>query len=418
MAVILRKKPLKSGKESLYLEINRNGKREYEFIKLYLSGKKRATSADKETMALAEMIRTQREHELVVQEQGLPAIKSRNADFFAYFEVWAKGRKRILRILKHLRDFSKPNVVLPFRGVTKKFILDFQGYLMEGRGNNTVREYLGYLRMALDEATREGFLHRNPFAEIAKSEMVKRTEPDTTFLTLEQVQLLAKTEVKGMPEDFRDGFLLECFCGVRFGDLHRLTVEHIHFMEVEGEERMFLNFRQGKTQQAEFLPLSATAETILRRRLMRLEEKAESRWVSGGIKEERLFPRIHAKSGKAQSALVKMLYWLDRWGKAAELPFKLTTHIGRHTFATLALNNGTQLKTVSKLLGHQRIATTERYAKVMDRSKIEAVDRLPGIENNVPILLHSRNWHSPPPFSQRLFIEFSCTTQKIGHNRR
>ena len=375
MAVILRKKPLKSGKDSLYLEINRNGKREYEFIKLYLSGKKRGTAADKETMALAEKIRTQREHELVVQEQGLPAIKSRNADFFAYFEVWAKGRKRILRILTHLRTFHKPNVVLPFRGITKKFLLDFQDYLTEGRSANTTREYLGYLGMAFDDAVREGFLNRNPFVDLARSEIVKRTEPDTQFLTLEQVQLLANTEVKGMPEDMRDGFLLECFCGVRFGDLHRLTKEQIQFMEVEGGERMFINFRQGKTQQAEFLPLSAMAETILRRRLLRLEEKAEL-----GIKEERLFPRIHAKSGRAHSALVKMLYWLERWGKAAELPFKLTTHIGRHNFATLSLNNGTQLKTVSRLLGHQRIATTERYAKVMDRSKIEAVDRMPGIE--------------------------------------
>ena len=73
---------------------------------------------------------------------------------------------------------------------------------------------------------------------------------------------------------------------------------------------------------------------------------------------------------------------LKSWTKNAGINKNLTSHIARHTFATLSLSSGADLYTVSKLLGHKDIATTQIYAKIIDKKKEEAVDMLPALEVN------------------------------------
>jgi len=73
-------------------------------------------------------------------------------------------------------------------------------------------------------------------------------------------------------------------------------------------------------------------------------------------------------------------YILEKWGKQAKIEKHLHWHIGRHSFATLNLTQGADLYTVSKLLGHKNIATTQIYAKVIDEKKRKAVDSLPQLE--------------------------------------
>ena len=70
---------------------------------------------------------------------------------------------------------------------------------------------------------------------------------------------------------------------------------------------------------------------------------------------------------------------IREWAKAAGITKRISFHVARHTFATLALGNGADLFTVSKLLGHTKITTTQIYAKVLDEGRKKAVDAIPDI---------------------------------------
>jgi site-specific recombinase XerD len=77
---------------------------------------------------------------------------------------------------------------------------------------------------------------------------------------------------------------------------------------------------------------------------------------------------------------MQILYILREWTKAAKIGKNVTFHTSRHTFATLSLTQGVDLYTVSKLLGHRQIKTTQVYAKIVDEKLKAAVERLPAIE--------------------------------------
>jgi len=145
-------------------------------------------------------------------------------------------------------------------------------------------------------------------------------------------------------------FLFSCLTGLRWSDIEKLKWSEIQHSENLGH---FIRFRQKKTNGAETLPISDEARELL-------EEQGEP--------DKKIFTGL--KYGNWNKTHIK------DWMTEAGITKKITFHCARHTYATLQLSLGTDIYTVSKLLGHKNLKTTEIYAKVINEKKVEAATKI------------------------------------------
>lgn len=181
---------------------------------------------------------------------------------------------------------------------------------------------------------------------------IKRVDFKRQYLTLEEVKSLMKTECE-IPI-LKSAFLFSCLTGLRWSDIEKLSWEEI---EHSIENGCLILFKMKKTKSEETLPISSQAYEIINNLSMN-----ESQLVFGGLK---------------YSAWHNLR--LAQWKMKAGIKKHITFHCARHTFATLQLTYGTDIYTVSKLLGHSNLKTTEIYSKVIDQKKLEAVNVIPDI---------------------------------------
>ena len=347
MSVKLRRRKLKSGKTSLYLDLYREGERQYEFLKLYL-GKDR--QANKETLRLAESIRAKRQLELQNQQYGFVPSFKQKTDFVAYFRKLAAGKgthdSAWRNTLAKLEAFTGGSI--PTRSITESWLEDFKDFLLIEVAQLTARTYFSKVRAALRQAQKDKIIAFNPVDRVSH---IPRVETERTFLTIEDLQKLAATTDQNTRTEYdtRRAFLFACYTGLRISDVRALRWKHVK----DGR----LHFKQKKTNGQEYLPLSNQARTLL---------------GAPGDPGQPVFdlPRNHSSLNTN----------LRAWAKAAGLNKHLSFHVSRHTFATLALTHDVDLYTVSKLLGHKSLQTTQVYARIIDKKKQEAVDRLPEIK--------------------------------------
>jgi integrase len=200
---------------------------------------------------------------------------------------------------------------------------------------------------------RQGLLPGNPASAIS----IKKKESLPVFLTLEEVQQLARTECPNAT--VKAAFLFSCFSGLRYSDVSRLKWENAKSDHIQ--------FSQAKTGGEELLPLSKQASDILAKQKNRERSDRVTREVEEGL----IFalPR--------QSTVDKEL---KRWAKLAGIKKTVSFHKARHTFATLSLTSDIDIYTVSKLLGHKNLQTTQVYARVVDERKKNAVSKLPVLD--------------------------------------
>lgn len=147
--------------------------------------------------------------------------------------------------------------------------------------------------------------------------------------------------------------LLSCLTGLRKSDIQKLTWSEVQKF---GEYTRIV-FKQKKTGGQEYLDITPQAEKYLGER---------------GNPDDFVFVGFTYGSWTSLE--------LQRWSLTAGLKKNLTFHCGRHTFAVLMLDLGADIYTVSKLLGHKELATTQIYAKVLDKNKQNAVSLIPNIE--------------------------------------
>lgn len=344
--VSLRKKLLTTGEWALFLAINRPGeKREYRFIGLRLNGKK---GDDREALTQARAVLAAMEAELRAERFGGSTVIRSKVDVLAYFDhvrskrrdvggVWASARNMLVRYQKG---------PLPLNRITSKWVEGFRDFLLaECVGQNTAGQYLSKLTAMLNQAVREDLLPSSPARKVAR---IRRLDPDRRFLTLEELQALASTPCQ-MP-DLGRAFLFCCYVGLRYSDVLRLTWSQIR----DGN----LYVRMKKTKDLITVPIAAPALAYLPER---------------GKETEAVF-QIPLQTGIVSR-------FLKRWAAAAGVaPF--TFHTSRHTFATQLLTHGVDIYTVSKLLGHTDLASTQIYARVVDEKKRAAVDMLPAIRSS------------------------------------
>ncbi|MDR3596488.1 site-specific integrase [Clostridium sp.] len=346
MKVTLREKQLKDKGISLYLDIYHSGKRRYEFLNLYLTKDK---EQNKKIRHLATKIRDQRALELANDEYGFVSDNKKNISFIDYFQKIESTYKKhsiYYSTLKHLKDFTKSKIF--FKEIDEKFLIKFQEYLQGlSISKNSAREYFSVTKRILKRAVRDKIIQKNPadFVDNIKGNDVQRD-----FLNESEVKLLAKTECKY--PDIKRAFLLSCFTGLRFSDIKQLKWNDIKEDHIQK--------RIQKTQDFIYIPLSITAKSILNNNnnIFPLPDNLvftlPKRWFSNHI--------------------------LKQWFKQAEIDINAHWHISRHTFASLNITQGAELYTVSKLLGHKNLRTTEIYSRLVNEKKKEAIDRLPVIE--------------------------------------
>lgn len=374
--VKIRRKNLKNGNVSLYLAIYVNGRREYEFLKLYLIPEK--TKADKErnkqTLALANSIKAKRILEIQNGEWGFKSDYKEKTLFYEYIRSLSEKRKRDdstgtysnwHSCIMHLKAYD-PRENLTFADMTPKWVEGFRDYLdnkakafsfhrkeyrKEQRplSQNTKQCYLTKLNACFMQACEDRIIRTNPMHGIKG---FAKEETTRDYLTLDEVKAMAAAEC-AYPE-IKRAFLFSCLTGLRRSDIEKLTWGEV--AELNG--RMRLVFRQKKTGGQEYLDITPqAAELIGKRGTAKLTDK-----VFGDL-------LCHSETN----------HNLRVWALKAGVTKHVTFHVGRHTFAVMMLTLGTDLYTVSKLLGHRTIKTTEIYAKIVDAKKQEAVDNIPKI---------------------------------------
>lgn len=349
--VRLRAKKLADGSQSLYLDIYDGGRRSYEFLRLYLAPEtnRQAKEKNKTTMAMAEQVRAQREYDLL---RGRLGVTDRKAELFAYFDqqmgkrhgknadTWLACRKWMA---KH-----EPNAHIRLADITSAWCEGFIALLMDNLSEGTAWTYTARLAACFNAAVREGVIARSPLAGVQRPRANHR---ERSFLTLEEMKKIAVVKCTTAPlERFRRAFLFACFTGLRFCDVAAITWEMVS--TYQGRTR--ITFTQRKTKERQYLDLNDQAVAMM-----------------GAPATGRIFPLCTTPNSRK----TLMAHLLQVTGITRHLTF----HCARHTFAVTLLASGIDLYTVSKLLGHTNIATTQIYAKVIDASKRAAVDAFPTV---------------------------------------
>jgi integrase len=372
MSVVLREKSIDKNKVSLYLDIYHNKKRSYEFLNIHIHSK-RLSNEDKEKKEIAEKIRSQREYELLVKENGLTDKKKSQAGVTVYLDRLSKegvNSEGYLRVMSRIKDYCNDKHPITFNDLTVEWLLAFQKWMLGYMMHNSAVSMMSALKTALNRAVEEKIIRINPMNDIPKSQRIRNKQTKRTHLEIEELEKLAKAETKNIHPQVKQGYLFSAFCGMRWSDISPLKWADISIKQVNGKETWVINFQQEKTEDIEYLPLSEQAVYILK------ERKAQAKEIKD--KSPYVFP---AFMGQGPTDEKNSYSWVTRqlklWAGQAKIEKNITFHTGRHTFATMTLDQGVDLYTVSKLLGHREIKTTTIYAKVSDQRKYEAVNKIP-----------------------------------------
>lgn len=350
--VRIRYKTLSDGSQSVYLDIYRDGKRQYEFLKLYLIPETSAAAKtqNKATMAAVNTIKSQRIIELTNSVAGLKNTSQRSKMLLldwmqAYKESQEKkgvrgSGKLIGNTINVLRAFNEKATM---RDVNRDFCLAFIDFLRNTHvGANGKRlsqftcvSYFGCFRGALNAAVREDIIGENPINRLNPDEKIKMPESKREYLTIDEVKTLIGTPCRR--EDIKSAFLFSCYCGLRISDVLALKWKNV---DCTGEQ-WHISIVMQKTRQPLYLPLSMQARKWMPER-------------DGATEEDSVFSTLPCED----TCNVQIKPWV----KEAGITKHVTYHVSRHTFATMMLTLGADLYTVCKLLGHTDVKTTQIYA--------------------------------------------------------
>lgn len=361
--VRIRFKKLANGSVSVYLAINVNGRRTYDYLKLYLVPEtdQTAKQQNRQTMEAVYAIKAQRILQITNGAAGIKKDlrnKMRLVDWLKIYQdrqvnKGKRGAKRWVRTMIFVIEGYDGGKDATLADIDLQWLTDFMIYLMNDYvtykktklTNGTVDNYLRCLKAAFNVAVEEGIMPTNPILALDRSHL-KGTTYEREFLSVEEVKKLIDTPCRR--PDIKGAFLFSCFCGLRISDVRSLQWKHV----VTAGEKMYLKITQFKTRRPLSIPLSRQA----------------LRWMperGGAVEDEYIFP-----------PLSKNMTVLDDWAKEAGINKHITFHVSRHTFATMELTMGADIYTTSKLLGHTSVATTQIYAKVINSKKEEAVSLL------------------------------------------
>lgn len=368
----LRFKELADGNKSLYLDTYRNGKRKYEFLKLYLVPEtnplQKRLNAD--TLKAANAIKAQRIIELANDEAGIRNTQRGKMLLIDWLEEYKqlkakKGKtaaiQRRTEYLKTLVDgYSGSNTRMA--DVDKEYCSGIIDYVCNvyttawGKplAKVTAYNYCSLLSSVFNEAVRQGLMGQNPFTLISADDKIKVPESQRTFLTVDEVKTLIETPCR--KEEVKQAYLFSVFCALRISD-----VERLRWADVSNDGgQLRLSIVMKKNGKPIYVPLSKHAEKYLPER-------------GTAAATDRVF------SLPSRTTINKVLL---EWTTAVGIDKHTTFHTSRHTAATSMLTAGADIYTVSKILGHAKVSTTQIYAKIIDKKKDEAVSLVDNLFND------------------------------------
>lgn len=256
--------------------------------------------------------------------------------------------ERYTTSLKHTIEFMQwkyNNSDIDITKIDHAFITDYEFWLRSVRNcaNNTAVKYIKNFSKIIKICLANDWLDKNPFANYKS----KVKEVERVYLTETEIQSIIEKDFKTERLSLVcDIFLFSCFTGLAYIDVKNLTKSHISF-GIDGEKWIFTH-RQ-KTESASKIPILPVTQMII--------DKYENHPQC--INEDKLLPILSNQ---------KMNAYLKEIAGVCEIEKELTFHIARHTFATtVTLTNGVPIESVSKMLGHKNLRTTQHYAKVLDR---------------------------------------------------
>ena len=242
--------------------------------------------------------------------------------------------------------------------VDKALIEAYRLYMLRDLGYkmSSVAVYLRRLHQVFRRAMLEAGLREDPFDLID----IETPAYERNALSAEDLQrLLAYRPHRSVDNHVRLIFLLGCFTGLAFSDLKKLRMEDVYTL---GDGRRYLSICRTKTQNGSIVPLLPIAEEIL---AYVGQGRTEGLWF-------REFPVNSHFNRKVRELLVKA---------GCSPHTEASSHTARHTFATtICLENGLPIETVSRMLGHRFISTTELYAKVSKQKIAQEMRPLMGSE--------------------------------------
>lgn len=264
-------------------------------------------------------------------------------------------------LIHHLQRYDKTGIAL--KKVNREYIVGFVEYLKTAMQEhpkkkrtihpNTQSHYYKRLSYVLNYAVTEELIAKNPMNKVLKEDRPKQRKSEREYLTIDEIITLAKTDFYN--ETLKRAFLFSCFCGLRHCDVKVLTWENLR---VDKSGKVELRIIQQKTKEKITLPLSNEA-------LKQLPPR------KGAPNKAKVFDNL-ISLGRSNEIL-------SRWAQKAGIEKHLTFHVARHTHATMMITLGADIYTVSKLLGHTSIQTTQIYAKIVDESKEKAIDLIPNM---------------------------------------
>lgn len=250
--------------------------------------------------------------------------------------------------LLHLTSFIKWKYNTPDISLSQlkyEFITDFEFYLKTEKniGNNTVAKHIQNTNRVINECVDKAWLSSNPFINFS----VKTEVRERVFLSEDELEAMIQKEISVERISIvRDIFVFSCFTGLSYVDIANLTTQNI----VTGiDKEKWIHTSRQKTGTASHVPLLPQPLEIINK------YSDHPKVINTG----KLLPIL---SNQRMNSYLKEIADLCNINKI------LTFHIARHTFATtITLNNDVPIESVSKMLGHKKLQTTQHYAKILDK---------------------------------------------------
>lgn len=373
-SVNLRYKIISGGIISFYLDIYCDGKRKYDFLNLYVDpahvvSEKEIGIGNENAILEAESRRTAKIEDIKCGTNitAKAAIRSKML-LVDWLRHYSQNKKETGRSDSFGKNIDKTIIrLVQYRGdkvtigeVDREYCEGFLVHLATATKNeqplakSTQAHYFKLFRMALTKAVKEQIITHNPALDVDKSKRPRVPASKREYLDVDEVKKLIGTD--SPHPNVKNAYLFSCFCGLRHSDICNLKWGDI----VNRGGREYIDIRMKKTDLPLSVPLSDEARIWLPLR----GESKNADYI------------FHLPS------LVQVNNILRTWATKAGISKHLSFHTSRHTFATLGLTAGVDIYTVSKLLGHTNVKTTQIYGKIIDKKKEEAAYQISKLFQN------------------------------------